>query len=221
MGRPRIASPTFVLHKIFWVLETGSQWRNVPSELVSAKTIYHYFRQWSQLRVFEDCFYELARRVPQDHVVVDTTFVKNVFGKDVLGRNPTDRGRKATKVSLITNQHGTPLSVTFHKANRNDSLTLRHSVDTLARKTGIGNNIPLYADKGYDSETCRLVCRNHNLVPHIAARGTADVDRERYVVEQTFGLLDRFRRIVLRYDSSIVMFKSFWFLACAVIVARR
>ena len=39
-------------------------------------------------------------------VVVDTSFVKNVHGRDVLGRNPTDRGRNATKVSMLTDARG-------------------------------------------------------------------------------------------------------------------
>jgi len=39
-------------------------------------------------------------------VAVDTSFVKNVHGRDVLGRNPTDRGRNATKVSMLTDARG-------------------------------------------------------------------------------------------------------------------
>ena len=69
-------------------------------------------------------------------LVVDTTFVKNVYGKDVVGRNPTDRGR--FKVSLLTDSQGTPLCSVFHKAN--NSQTLKHLLETANRKTNILRN---------------------------------------------------------------------------------
>jgi len=72
-------------------------------------------------------------------VVVDTPFVKNVHGRDVfiLGRNPTDRGLNATKVSMLTDARGTPLALTFHRANRYDSKTLAHTLGVAERTVGI------------------------------------------------------------------------------------
>jgi len=222
-GRPRLAPLAFVLERIFWVLETGCQWRRVPVGPIAAKTVYHYFRIWAKQGLFEKVFYTLAQRVPCSGYIVDTTFVKNVYGSDVLGRNPTDRGRNATKVSLITNLSGTPLCSTFHRANKNDCTTLRHTLSVLERKVGIAQTQMVHADKGYDSVTCRVLCSQKGLRPNIAQRrrNSAHEGKERYAVEQTFGLIDRFRRIIVRYDASITSFKSFWFLACAAIVARR
>ena len=56
-------------------------------------------------------------------------------GQDVVGRTPTDRGRKATKVSMLTNELGTPLTLCFHRGNKSDMLTLKHLIDTCKRKT--------------------------------------------------------------------------------------
>ena len=39
-------------------------------------------------------------------VSVDTSFVNNALGRDVVDRNPTYRGRKATKVSLLVDAKG-------------------------------------------------------------------------------------------------------------------
>ena len=53
--------------------------------------------------------------------LVDTSFVKKQYW---LGKNPTDRGRKATKVSLLIDGVGTPIEMAFHPANKHDCCTL-------------------------------------------------------------------------------------------------
>jgi hypothetical protein len=92
---------------------------------------------------------------------VDTSYVKNVHGRDVTGRGrkskifyPTNRGRKATKISLLTDSRGTPLCCVFHRGNKSHALILRHLLDTASRKTERLNNYSaLMGDKGYDSST--------------------------------------------------------------------
>jgi transposase len=94
-------------------------------------------------------------------------------------------------------------------------------------KEGARRGVPLrryaslLADKGYDSETCRAQCPAHGLTPLIPRRRTADSCTGRYVVEQAFGLIDQFRRLRVRYESSIRNFKSMHYIGCGAIVARR
>ncbi len=136
-GRHRKLSVTYMLDRIFYVCRTGCQWSQLHVQDSSYKTVFHHFNLWSKARIFENVFYETVKgRAPiGGALAVDTSFVKNVFGKDVTGRNPTDRGRKATKVSLLTDHRGTPLCSVFHKANKSDILTLKHLLDTSSRKT--------------------------------------------------------------------------------------
>lgn len=141
---------------------------------VSYKTAYHRFNLWSKHRLFEHAFYELAAEYRRNHsnlpLLVDTSHVKNVLGKDVLGPNHADRGRNSTKVSLLCDSLAHPLTLTFHKGNRNDSLTLPHLLaETVRRYGNVDSHNCLYADKGYDSKTCRLACEMHGLearIPH-------------------------------------------------------
>ena len=85
-------------------------------------TIYHYFSLWSKQHLFERAFHDLLkfyvgrRGGLSKNIVVDTSFVKNVFGSDCLGRSPIDRGRNATKVSAITDDMGTPLATLLQGA---------------------------------------------------------------------------------------------------------
>jgi hypothetical protein len=75
----------------------------------SPKTVYHHFNRWSKQRVFKRAFEDLRSKyltLPRKALIADCSFVKNIYGRCVVGRNPTDRGRKATKVSLLADERG-------------------------------------------------------------------------------------------------------------------
>jgi hypothetical protein len=74
----------------------------------------------------------------------------------------------------------------------------------------------LHADKGYDSATCRSICRNHGLDAIIPQRRTLPMrDSIRIMIEIAIGRFDKFRRIIMRYDSRITSMKSFHYIAGA------
>ena len=210
LGRPRSLTVVQTLDRIMYVCRTGCQWSQLPTEgHVSYKTVYHRFNVWSKRRVFEDAFYNLARLYTAERklpLVVDTTSVKNVFGTQVCGRNHADRARKATKVSLLADSTGTPLTLAFHACNKNDCTTFRHLLDIASSKlSSLRGHGCVYADKGYDSLTNRAVCARHELAAHIPRRGTVEGwSSVRYVVEVVFARLDRFRRVIMRYDAGPV-----------------
>ena len=77
------------------------------------------------------------------------------------------------------------------------------------------------ADKGCDASRCRDVCKRHRLDPFVPGSRTADMFWGRYVAEQTFGLLDRFWRIRVRYETLVRNFKSMNFSAIASVISRR
>ena len=93
-------------------------------------------------------------------------------------------------------------------------------MDTCSQKTNaLQSATALLADKGYI--TCRSACKVNSLADLIPKCCTKDTYVGRYVVEQTFGILDQNRRIRVLYESTIKNFKSFHYLACACIVCNR
>ena len=54
------------------------------------------------------------------HFDANTTAYKNIYGKDCVGKNPTDRGRKATKLSVIVDEKGVPHSLHASEGNVSD-----------------------------------------------------------------------------------------------------
>ena len=86
----------------------------------------------------------------------------------------------------------------------------------------------LIADKGYDSNPLRDSLARKGIdpiVPHRRNRkpSTRRQDgrkrrryRHRWKVERTFAWLQNFRRLVVRWDRDLVMYRAFFHLACAI-----
>jgi len=220
----RRISIDYVLDRILHVLTTGSQWSHLEVKGGSWKTIYHYFIKWSNAHLFQKAYHHLLSvyfkiNPLSERVVVDTSFIKNVFGRDCVGPSPFDRGRKATKVSALVDKNGIPLVFTFHKGNRNDSRTLEH---TLSKCPFNLQGLMLYADKIYDSEHCYTILTRFGLKSAISKKKQiVKENKKRIIVEHTFSWLDKFRRIILRYDAKIIHLRSFHYLAMLQIVSGR
>jgi transposase len=146
-------------------------------------------------------------------------------GADV-GANPTDRGKSGTKRHLVTDARGTPLGLTLSGANRHDSMMLAPTLDAVpsirSGRRGRPRRRPgkLHADKAYDHRRCRHECRSRGITPRIARRGiesSARLGRHRWVVERTFAWLNRYRRLIVRYERRADIHLAFTTLACALI----
>ena len=226
-GRPQKLSTDYVLERIVYVLRTGCQWSALPVQGGCWKTIYHYFAKWSKAHIFEHAYHDIVKVYTKvglsQNVVVDTSFVKNVWGRDCVGKSPVDRGRKATKVSVITDSRGTPLHLLFHPGNKNDSRSLPHLLTKSAKHVSLEGKT-IYADKGYDTSNCHDTIRIHKLKNKVTKKRSTpnkSDNRKRIVVEHCFAWLDKFRRIIMRYDGFVCHFRSFHFLAASHITGSR
>ena len=90
----------------------------------------------------------------------------------------------------------------------------------------------LIADRGYDSDPLRkrLAQRGIELVcPHRTNRKKKPTQdgrklrryKRRYKVERTFSWLGNCRRLIVRYDRNITIYRAFFHIACLIITLRR
>jgi len=92
------------------------------------------------------------------------------FGGDKIGRNPTDRGKAGTKISILTDQMGGPLSVVAAGANVHDTKLLADTLDAiiLERPRPTPEDPQnLCLDKGYDNPTGHDAAAKRNYTAHI------------------------------------------------------
>jgi putative transposase len=87
----------------------------------------------------------------------------------------------------------------------------------------------LCGDKGYDYPICRETASAHGYVPHIRSRGEEAQERRehpgyqarRWVVEVCHAWLNRFRKLLVRFEKRGDTHLGLLQFACAYIVFRR
>jgi transposase len=122
---------------------------------------------------------------------------------------------------------GIPLSIVVSGANRHDVRLLR---PTLARVVVVPPAGPhhLCADKGYAGHPAWTAMVQHGYRPHVPQRGAA-VRRpshprgraRRWVVERTLSWVNRFRKLLVRFEKLRISHLALLELACALIVLRQ
>jgi putative transposase len=153
------------------------------------------------------------------------------FGLKKTGPNPTDRGKQGVKRSLLTEAAGIPLAVIIDGANRNDMKLVSATLDNIMAVRPLPTAaMPqgLCLDKGYDFDEIRGIVRKFGFTAHIRARGEeakaikeeAGFKARRWVVERTHSWMNRFRRILVRWEKLPETFIAMLHLACGIITWR-
>jgi putative transposase len=148
-----------------------------------------------------------------------------------VGKNPTDRGKLGTKRSVLTDGHGLPLGVAVDGANRHDMTWVDATLEAIMLKRpepSVTQPQHLCLDKGYDYEAVRETLEAWHYIAHIRRRGEeAQAKREipgyrarRWVVERTHAWMNRFRRLLIRWEKKVDNYLAWLHLACAWITFR-
>jgi putative transposase len=149
-----------------------------------------------------------------------------------VGKNPTDRGKSGTKRSVLTDGGGVPIGLAVEGANRNDfkmaratitSIPVERPEPTPEKPQGV------CLDKGYDYDEVRDLLAEFGFTAYIRARGEeaqaitqeAGYKARRWVVERTHSWMNRFRRLLIRWDKKVCTYLAFLHLACAYITYRQ
>ena len=147
------------------------------------------------------------------------------------GPNPTDRGKKGVKRSLLTEATGVPIGLAVAGANRHDSKMVEATLESIlvsrpkpTRRKPQG----MCLDKGYDSGEVRDLVKEFGYTAHIRARGEeaqaikheAGFKARRWVVERTHSWMNRFRRILTRWEKKPENYLALLHFVCAIITFR-
>jgi transposase len=149
-----------------------------------------------------------------------------------VGKNPTDRGKSGTKRSLLTDGGGVPIGLAVAGANRHDcklvTETLR-SIPIARPEPSPEQPQGLCLDKAYDYNEVRAIVQEFGFTAHIRTRGEearaltqeAGYRARRWVVERTHSWMNRFRRVLIRWDKKVQNYLAFLHLACAYITYKQ
>src|ERR687895_970783 len=154
------------------------------------------------------------------------------FWGDLIGRNPTDRGKAGTKHSLLVEAQGGPLSVIVAGANIHDTKLLAATIEAIVverPEPTAESPQNLCLDKAYDNPTGHEVVPAYGYQGHIRRIGEEKLDEQgekrhparRWVVERTLAWLSKCRAILIRYDKKAANYRGLIQLARALLWYRR
>lgn len=149
----------YYFDRMILLLRNVVSWRSLGVIYKKTKT-YHYktiaakFREWSNLNIFEDAYYEGIKTIINTFdchstidLFIDTSSMNNKYGEESVAYGQNKK-KKISKVSIICNSEKIPLSITMHKGSVHDVKTVEKSVEKLKDKIKY-RAINMIADKGY------------------------------------------------------------------------
>jgi len=237
-GRPP-ADPRKLMAGILYVLRTGCQWDAAPKEFGSGKTLHRYFQDWTRKRVFKRMWraglqeYNEIKGLEWKWQAVDAAMTKAPLGGQATGKNPTDRAKLGVKRSLLVEAKGVPLAIEVGPANRHEVKMLAATLDgiVVARlEPSEEEKQNLCLDKGYAGEPAQREAEARGYEVHVPDKVNAKQKRKRkggrrkarrWVVEVAHSWLNRFRRLLVRWEKKKANYLSMLYFACAIICWRK
>jgi putative transposase len=211
-GRPPYNQRQLV-NAVRYVVKTGCQWRQLPSDFGCWQTVYGYFNRWSQTKVWQDIMDQLTalersrqQRHPEPTAgCIDSQSVKTAMQPtDEVGfdGNKKVKGRKR---HVLTDTLGLILCVVVTAASTGDREGLKQVLNRWFIK-GVRRVRKLWVDAGYTGEALRdwvgALKQTYKIDLEVTdhdGKGFQVVPK-RWVVERTFGWLLGSRRHSKDYE---------------------
>lgn len=239
-GTPgRSATPfRLAFDAIVYVLRTGCQWQALPrQEYAPASTIHGIYRKWVKAGVFRKAwktmleYYDCESGIDWRWQALDGAITKAPLGGEHSGPSPVDRAKKGTKRSVLTDGRGAPLSIVVTAANTHDKKVALETLDAIivARPEKIiYRTHHLCLDAGYDYADIIAGVLARDYILHAKKRGqtSKEVDAKkkyparRWVVERTHSWMNRFRRLLVRWEKKKENYEAMLHLASMLILYR-
>jgi transposase len=206
-------------------LREGTPWRSLTAtrDQASGSTLRRCLRRWAEAGLLAKVHVLLAAMLRgHPDLILDTCSVRAKRGGDFTGPNPTDRGKRGTKYHIATDGDGVPVACIATAANVNDTLLFERLF--LAAFAVMARIRTVFADKGYDAERHRELCRAFGARPGIHKRGQprgSGLGKHRWPVERSNPWVLENRRLALRYDRLGFIIQSLLQAACVFLVAGR
>jgi len=241
-GRPR-ADDRRTIEAIVYVLVTGCRWQDLPREYGAPTTAWRRLKRWSEAGIWERIWRAALATLDQQGQLdwtiafLDGSFVPAKRGGEQVGLT---RKCKGTKWMLAVDGNGLPLGFHLDSASRAEVRLAQQTLDTIkvARSLGRPKQRPekLVADRGYDSSAFRSALRRRGIRMCIppkrrpatwrAKRGRPVVARKedyrlRFTVERSFAWLGNFRRLLIRWEHLLVVYRGFFEVALLMMCVRR
>lgn len=243
-GRPPAANRA-VLNGIWYVLWTGCQWKSIQRHWfgVCSSTLHQRFQLWQQEGVFDQLmtlmarFYQRRCGIAWQFQAIDSKSCPAPLGGAETGPSPVDRSKRGSKIHLLVDQVGAPLSVQITGANRHDKWLVEDIIISIVvpRPDPEAVEQHLCLDRGYDYPDVHAYVEAARYIAHIKHRrrrgepeieecpipGETQYPARRWVVERTLGWLTKRRSLRVRWCKKATNWLAFIQFAIAHILLNK
>ena len=160
--------------------------------------------------------------------IIDSSFVNNINGNEILGRNKFNKNKNCNKISIICDDDGIPLNCIIDRGNIHDSKFFIHHVESIKNNMNLNNLFNIHdfkskiflADGAYDSKFIVNYLKNNKFTSIIPKnkRNSKHIKIDKFNMEQKkiyakririehlFSRLKKYRRLNNRYDKNYKRF---------------
>ena len=232
-----------MIEGILYILTTGCRWQDLPQEYGAPTTEWRRLKRWGEIGVWERIWrVALSALHRQGQLEWSMAFLDGSFAPAKKGGDKvslTKKG-KGTNWMLVVDGNGLPLGFHLDSANMAEGKLAEQTLDTIrvVRPRGRPKCRPdkLVADRGYASSAFRAALRHRGIRMCIppkrrpatwrAKRGRPVVARKedyrcRFTVERSFAWLGNNRRLRIRWEQLLPVYRSFFVVALVRLCLRR
>jgi len=231
-GRPPLPKRQ-ALKGIFWILDNGAKWKDLPRKFGSKSAVHRWFKRWVEEGVFEQIMREAGRLVEEREgfrlyeCFIDGTFSKARGGGDGIGKTKAGKG---VKIMVLVDARGLPVAVETASASPHETQLVQRLFDFM-----LTEELPerIIGDKAYDSDVLdtRLDAEGIELIaPHRSNRKKKNKTQDgrslrrykrRWTVERTIAWIQHYRRLCIRWEKSTKLFQGFLHLGCTLLLLKE
>lgn len=210
---------------------------------ISYHAVYHHYRKWSRDGSLERVWWYSIEMIKVSlnlsEINIDGTHIIAKKGGQSVAYQRRKKAKTCNILPLVDGHGYIVASTDIIAGNHTDTFNLKVHLQTVFKQMKhLGLQIKgayFNADKAFDTKDARKTCFNHGLIPNIAEnkrnrkkpkRGPKrlfndTVYKNRFVAERSFAWLDKFKRLLIRFERKDVYHLAAHHLAFSLVNLRH